>query len=68
MLQEPELDDDERAEILEANAALQAVTDAALISRGLGISVTPWSLDAWPIDILAAARALARRWMKTPHG
>ena len=49
---------------MDANATLEPIIDAALISRGLGIPVTPWAIDDWPIDTLAAARALAKRWIK----
>jgi hypothetical protein len=65
VLAELDSDDPERTEILEANAALVRVSDCALISRGLGISVTPWSLLDWPLDDLLAAKALAQRWIKS---
>jgi hypothetical protein len=64
VLKEPDLDPNERAEIMEAQAALDRVGEAALISRGLGISVTPWALDDWPLDERLAARALARKWIR----
>ncbi len=50
--------------IRDATIALDAVTEAAMIGRALGIAVTPWSLDDWPLDTRLAARALAARWMK----
>lgn len=40
------------------------VSDAALISRGLGIPVRPWELDDWDLDSRLAALELARRWIK----
>ena len=50
--------------ILDASAALGRVSDAALISRALGIPVRPWDLDDWPLDERLAAKALASRWIK----
>lgn len=67
-LQEPDLDPDERQEILETDAILARVVDAALIARELGFAVRPQglpdSLDDWPLDDRLAALALAKHWSK----